>query len=107
MHVDRHLGIKTLEDWLERFNREGSHIRDEYGGMVGVDEMMRVITQRGKPAPTDWEKIVQAGWYKSEEGFHRTNHSERGPNNLLRHQIGDFCAGHGDGTWDYVEGEFS
>ena len=107
LHVDRHLGIKTLEDWIERFNREGSHIRDEYGGTVEVDEMMRVITQRGKPAPTDWERIVQVGLYKSEEDFHRKNHSERGPNNLLRHQIGELCVGHGEGTWDYIEGEFS
>lgn len=107
LHVDRRFGINTLEDWIERFNREGSYIRDEYEGTVEVEEMVRVITQRGKPAPTDWERIAQVGLYKSEEDFHRRNHSERGPNNLLRHQIGDFCAGHGEGTWDYIEWEFS
>jgi hypothetical protein len=36
-----------------------------------------------------------------------SNHAERGPNNLLRHQIGEGCIGHGAGTWDLIEGGFS
>lgn len=107
LHVDESLGINTLGDWMERFNREGSSIRDEYGDRVEVEEMMKVITQRGKLKKTDWEAIQRTSWYKCEEDFHRKNHSERGPNNLLRHQIGRFCVGHGEGTWDYIRGEFS
>lgn len=107
LHVDESLGINTLEDWIDRFNRGGSYIRDEYGDDVSVDEMIRIITQRGKLRKTDWEVIQRTGWYKSEEHFHANNHSENGPFNLLRYRIGDICVGHGEGTWDYLKGEFS
>lgn len=39
--------------------------------------------------------------------FLASNHAEPGPNGLLRHKIGPYCLGHGEGTWDLMPGEFS
>ena len=36
------------------------------------------------------------------------NYAEPGPNGLVRAKInGVHCIGHGEGTWDYITGEFS
>lgn len=70
-------GIKTLDDWRNRWSMPGSYIRNEYGDLVSVADMELIITGR------------------------------RGPNGLLRHQIDGHCVGHGEGTWDYISGEFS
>jgi hypothetical protein len=36
------------------------------------------------------------------------NHAELGPNGLLRSKVDDVhCIGHGEGTYDYIAGDFS
>lgn len=46
--------------------------------------------------------------YRDLNHFLEMNNAELGPNNLLRHKIdGQFCIGHGEGTWDYCIGDFS
>lgn len=52
------------------------------------------------------------GWYspmayRSIEEMLQRNNAVPGPNNLLRHKIDQHCIGHGDGTYDYLVGEFS
>jgi hypothetical protein len=110
------VGYRDLEDWRAEWSKPGVRIQDEYGRAVGPDEMYRVIAERGTSAqgPTDKEGWPKDWWksafsrYKSEEDFHRSNHSRRGPNGLLRHrEDGRHCIGHGDGTWDMITGEFS
>ena len=66
--------------------------------------MLAIITERS------WKrkKFKADGWYSSQADFHEKNHSEDGPNGLLRHKIdGTHCIGHGEGTYDYTIGEFS
>lgn len=94
-------GINSLDDWKERF-KYGA-ITDEYGRRLSEEEMILMITRRA--SGQEWEG---RSWFGgSEEAFHRSNYSERGPNGLLRAQLGGRCVGHGEGTWDYFVGEFS
>ena len=112
LHVIPEDGIHDLGDWRREWNQPGSVIMNEYGERVPVSEMDAEITER------KWKRNFEGKWwgspvgftgleYASEAAFHRKNHSERGPNGLLRHAIGDYCVGHGEGTWDYIPGDFS
>jgi hypothetical protein len=97
LHVDPDEGINNLADWQALWSAPDARIVDEYGREKSPDEMLSTITERGWPNrdrdfPPD---------------FYRSNHAEPGPNNLLRHQIGRYCVGHGDGTYDLIPGEFS
>lgn len=94
--------IRSLEDWKSTW-AEGGVIRDEYNVEYTPEEMLQVITGRSRPEPV---KALDP-YYKSVEDLLEKNHAELGPNNLLRHKIGPHCCGHGDGTWDLIEGEFS
>jgi hypothetical protein len=111
LHVIPKEGINNYDDWKERWSRPGSLIRDEYGNAVTITEMKIIINERsGKN--TDWDSKWWAGGgfmrYASESDFHRVNHSQRGPNFLLRYRVdGVHCLGHGLGTYDYIAGEFS
>jgi len=79
LHVIPEMGINTLADWEKLWTKEGSYIKDEYGRIISIENMREIITERR------WR-----GEFPQ------------------RHQIdGIHCIGHGDGTWDYVLGEFS
>jgi hypothetical protein len=94
--------IRSLEDWKAKWD-EGGVIRDEYGEEKSPDEMLRIITFRS------WPEWAPGGSRHYESPMERLekNDAELGPNNLLRAKIGPHCCGHGDGTWDLIEGEFS
>jgi hypothetical protein len=96
--------INTLDDWRELWGKPGAFIRNEYDEVIPIEDMELIITVRHGKDRTD------AGWrgYNSEADFHRRNSSQPGPNNLVRHAIdGRWCVGHGPGTWDYINCEFS
>ena len=108
LHVMPEDGINTLDDWRRLWSTPGAYILDEYGRSVPAADMEDWITKRGRDS--DWSDPRR--WsgpfgYSSEAEFHARNMSERGPNGLLRHQIGRHCIAHGEGTWDYIVGEFS
>ena len=105
LHVYPEEGIRTLEDWFAILGQEGYYIENEYGEIIPPEHFKQTVTERA--SQHDWSKFDVGGWYKDEAHFHERNHSERGPNYLLRHKIGDHCIGHGEGTWDYIVGEFS
>lgn len=96
LHVDQSNNLNSLADWVALWSVPGAVILDEYGRTLTPDEMFNVITKR-------------KGWYPSgPDGFAwSANHAELGPNGLVRHQIGQYCIGHGEGTWDLIPGEFS
>jgi len=104
LHVYPEQGINTLGDWKVMFAQPGSRITNEYGDTVPVHEMLRIITERS------WKResnTVPYG-YASEVDFARRNSARIGPNGCWRHAVdGVHCIGNGDGTWDYIAGEFS
>lgn len=103
LHVYPESGINTLADWQVKFMQPGSVIMDEYGRGVSVDEMMDKITKRSWPRTNE----VPYG-YRSMDDFLRKNSARLGPNGCWRHSVdGVHCIGRGEGTWDYIVGEFS
>jgi hypothetical protein len=106
LHVIPERGLNTLDDWKElwaiRANQGQLKIVDEYERTLTADEMTKIITER----KADESGAVPFG-YSSWHSFHYANCSEWGPNNLLRQRLGHSCVGHGEGTWDYIDGEFS
>jgi hypothetical protein len=96
LHVDPDLGIRSLEDWIERWSQPGAYISDEYGDRIDPERMLEVIRDRSwhRPKPPDKE-------------FLSRNHAAPGPKGLLRHAIDPrHCVSHGPGTWDHIIGEF-
>lgn len=88
-------GPRNYDEWSALFER--GRIEDEYGRYIPPESMRECITQRSWPA----QRRMGAKWYAS-------NHAQPGPNGLARHTIdGRHCIGHGEGTWDYIIGEFS
>jgi hypothetical protein len=103
LHVDPENGINNLEDVLNLIGRK--KIVDEYGQGVKKSELLDTIKNRSWVERCD-ESFPNKN-YKDYEDFLRQNSAVEGPNNLLRHKIVDHCIGHGEGTWDYIIGEFS
>ncbi len=110
LHVIPEIGINNLDDWRELFSKY--KIINEYGeGMTPDDMIDTIINREGKnnftePYPDDtWFTTM----YKTWDSFHERNYSEAGPKGLLRHKISkeSRCIGHGDGTYDYITGDFS
>ena len=103
VHPDEH--INDLPDWAEAW--QDGIIKDEYDRPVTPEEMVAVITDRkGRP----WDEYTYGNGplqYTSEAAMLKSNYAEKGPNSLLRHQIGPHCVGHGSGTWDLIPEGFS
>jgi hypothetical protein len=101
LHVIEDMGLNSLEDWMNFW--DGRRITNEYDEVKTTQEMLSIITERGREKR--WDKKPYS--YNSWDEFHRMNHSQQGPGGLLRHQIdGSHCVGHGDGTYDLIRGEF-
>jgi len=94
-------GINNLED-MKELMADGC-IFDEYGDEHTFDKMIDTITNRRGS-----RKEGRPCGYTSWEDFYDKNHAQAGPCGLLRHKVDErHCIGHGEGTWDYIVGEFS
>jgi len=103
LHIHPHDGVNDLSDWKGKLKT--GEIRNEYNDKFTYGEILKIITERNWKArdPNEAPKLYSSWWE-----FHNLNHSEFGPNNLLRRKI-DYSntIGHGEGTWDLCIGEFS
>lgn len=108
LHILPKNGINTLADWLVVLTEIGVTIKDEYDREMSLNEFLPYIVERsGKPIDKSLYSEPAYGYYSWEE-FLKRNHAEEGPNNLLRSKVDDFhCVGHGEGTWDYIIGDFN
>ena len=95
LHVIPEEGLNSLADWSQRWGMAGVQIRNEYGDVLTPESMLEAITQRS--------------WGKTSAHFdYAENYACPGPNGLVRHRIdGQYCVGHGEGTWDLIPGYFS
>lgn len=84
---------RNFADWLLLILSSGADMRDEHGSEMRPAEMIRRIAFRGsgRSDPVEMER----------------NNAEPGPRGLWRHRINQYCIGHGEGSWDYVTGNFS
>lgn len=109
LHVIPKENINSLEDWIELINNPQYSIINEYNNSIESYALINLIVNRkGKH---NWNyfpiNMYESNPIRTWEEFHRINHSEEGPNGLLRHKIYRDCIGHGEGTWDLLTGEFS
>lgn len=94
LHVYPCEGIHDLDDWKREFAKGVIH--DDCDREMSIETMLAEITDRKAEESQDWID------YKM-----RSGNSIKGPNGLLRHKKDDqFCIGHGEGTWDYLIGDF-
>lgn len=108
LHAIPEEGLHTLEDWIDRWSKPGAWIRNEYEEGITPEKMLSVITERKSIRPPDDPTAWVSTFYANEYEFHAKNGSMRGPNGLARRVIRPgYCIGHGEGTWDYIVGEFS
>lgn len=77
LHVYPENGINNLDDWKIKLKKEDGLIFDEYDRVWNYDEMIDKITNRSHP-----------------NGLRRS------------HVDGWHCIGNGEGTYDYIIGEF-
>ena len=104
LHVYPEDEINDLEDWIRMLEKDDGEIYDEYGGKVGVVEMLSIIRKRCSAEGFNSVPIGYSSW----RSFHEENFSEPGPQGLLRHKVdGRHCIRQGKGTWDCIVGEFS
>ena len=100
LHVVPELGINNLDDWIRMFIEPDRFIIDEYGSKIQYTEMLSIITARRREREITWS-----------DEFMKQNCAEPGPNGLYRHSLDHDrmhgCVGNGEGTWDYITGEFS
>lgn len=98
LHVIPEEGLTSLVDWKKYFmDHPKDQIRDEYGQNITAEEMMKIITERSWTGKGEFRTFY---WYQQ-------NHAEPGLNGLVRHMVDNWhCIGHGEGTWDYIIGEF-
>lgn len=96
LRVDPEQGINSLDDWKKLWNKPYAHIEDENGEEETPTSMLAIIQNRSSTLP------------RSEDFDYAMNCAEPGLNGLVRVVVdGKNCAGHGDGTYDYILGEFS
>lgn len=91
LHIYPELNLRTFDDWQHKLTQPGVVVRDEYGDPVRVEHLLETITARSWPSM----RVVRNG-----------EAVLVGPNGLRRHPLDSHCVGHGEGTWDYLVGEF-
>jgi hypothetical protein len=97
--------LTSLDAWKARWKQPHSAIITNGDEVVSPEKMLAIITAR------QWPQKAKPQGYKDWAQFHAINHSEQGPNGLIRCRVegtveGHGCVGHGDGTWDLIAGEF-
>jgi hypothetical protein len=104
LHVYPEEGIHDLPDWVKLLTDSKETIKNEYGDVLTLAELLDVIKNRSG----NWSDQKKPALYASAEVFHQFNHSMEGPSGLVRAKIDKTrVIKHGDGTWDCMIGYFS
>ena len=102
--------IPDWQSWKNYLKKNNSKIYDEYDKEISLNSLINIVENRSSKTEYN-EKLFKENnhysQYTSLERFLEVNQAEIGPNNLLRHKLNERCISHGDGTWDYIIGEFS
>ena len=98
LHIDPSKNLNSFTDWVAFLSSAEGVIKNEYRDEISLKQMLSIITnRRGYKKPFS----KNAEWYN-------INNAEPAEYNLVRARIdGQFCVGHGDGTFDYMQGDFS
>ena len=91
------------DEWIELLSKPNVQIVDEYKEPWLLEDFIPIVTDRSWRA----KRTVLPDRYHSWSDYYNQNHAVPGPNNLLRHRLGEHCIAHGKGTWDLIVGGFS
>ena len=98
LHVRPEWSVHDYEGILSMIKEktnDGWRIEDEYGDVLPLEVWQENVTKRRG------RREVLSNWYQR-------NSASPGPFNLARHRVnGWHCIGHGEGTYDYIVGDFS
>jgi len=104
LHVIPEKHLNTWGEWKAFLDKPGMAIIDEDGAKWSLDEFVMIVENRiGKYGDLEHVPPGYDTWWD----FYEINQCEIDANGLLRHKVGEFCSGHGKGSWDYVTGDFS
>lgn len=103
LHVYPDDGINTWADWKAKLAYQDVQIEDEYGNDVPYESFVKTVENRSWPA----HALTAPYPYDSWNEFYFKNYAVPGPNGLVRHELGRGVIGHGEGTYDYLVGDFS
>lgn len=96
LHVLPEEGLRSWGDWKRLLALPSTIIRDEYQEILSYEKFFEVVENRF------WNRSIY------ENDFLSQNNASVGPRGLLRRNVdGVHCVGHGEGTWDYLPGDFS
>jgi hypothetical protein len=90
LHIYPELNLRTLNDWKSKLEQPGVVVLDSDDRIVSVAWLLETITARS--------------WFGEDGG--NGEPVLMGPKGLRRHPLDRHCVGHGEGTWDYLVGEF-
>jgi len=130
LHVIPELGLNTYDDWMALIDRSKTSLKyewtivNEYRTEISKSELHKIITQRvgifdgnKHRELNEFEKCHRDRYFPnlSDEQYHRRSvgYPIEVPiiwykDSLIRHYFdGVHCVGHGEGSWDYITGEFS
>jgi hypothetical protein len=102
LHVCPEEDIYNYQDILVMIDEKMSNgwkVKNEYGETLSLNDWQEIVTKRQgrKITPDHWSW----SWYWK-------NSACPGPCNLARHLLDHtHCIGHGEGTYDYIVGDFS
>ena len=102
----RSRGLVYWSDWRSFLDNDAFLLFDEYGNDVLFDELCSLVEDRsyvGRSYPFR----VFGQIYIDERAWADNAGGVVGPRGLLRHRLKGGCVEWGEGTWDYIECEFS
>jgi hypothetical protein len=105
LHIIPEEGIKNWNDWKKFLTKDGVKIFDENDKEISFDYFEEVVTKR-KAEKIKFPCSIFGKTYNSEEEWAKKNGVVLGPYNLWRHKKGTDCEGYGNGTYDYIIGDF-
>ena len=104
------LNLKQIWRFIKSNVDKSAIIEDEYGEVISLEEMLKIIRERSRPDKLTDEDIKNNSFYpfNNLKDFLEANHAIWDDEyNLLRHKVdGIYCIGNGSGPYDYIVGNF-
>lgn len=113
LHVYPEHGINNFDDWKNFVSHHENNVYNEDGVLIQNKNSFFYGTIDDRYYEGSTRNLLDYGYdscygHNTYEEFLDKNHAIEGPNNLLRSKIDNVhCIGHGEGTYDYMIGEFS
>jgi hypothetical protein len=103
MRIYPELGINNISDWVGKWLEPGSKIYNEYEDEETLEDMLRCVMLRKRGRPIEDKPYGYDSWAE----FHLQNQSMLSHSGLLRPLLSTHCHSYGEGSWVYINRDFS